>query len=134
MQPDKSVLHSSRCFRPQLLKAVYSCSFPCKGGSKGGSSKRLFCCLSDPQSGLANAPMSGRHSYTDASSLATPLAVAFLSDHENEQHKPTPAFSPRYGRSIERIRRSAYSSPSKGWLKILSRSGVLGSPYACDLE
>ena len=134
MQPDKPVLHSNRCHGKRLLKAVYSCSFPCKGVSIGGSSKRLFCFHGNPQSGLANAPMSGRHSYTDASSMMTPLAVAFLSDHENEQHKPTPAFSPRYGRSIERIRRSAYSSPSKGWLKILSRSGVLGSSYACDLE
>ena len=81
---------------------------------------------SNPQSGLANGPMSGPHSCTDGIAVATPMPVAFHSDHENEQHKPTAA-SPRYGRSIDRIWRSACSSPS-GWLKTL-RSGVLGSRY-----
>ena len=103
--------------------------------STEGSSKRLFCFHSNPQSGLANAPMSGRHSYTDGIAVATPMPVAFRSDYVNEQHKPTSAFSPRYGRSINRIRRSACSSPN-GWLKTPKphRSGVLGSLYACNLE
>lgn len=84
-----------------------------------------------PQSGLANGPMSGPHSCTDGIAVATPMPVAFHSDHENEQPKPTAA-SPRYGRSIDGIWRSACSSPHR-WLKTL-RSGVLGSRHACAVD
>ena len=129
-----SVVELNCCRRKRQVQAVYSCLFSACGVPTGGSSKRLFCFYGSPQSGLANGPMSGLHSRTDGIAVATPMPVAFRSDYVNEQHKPTSASSPRYGRSINRIRRSACSSPN-GWLKTPKphRSGVLGSLYACNL-
>jgi hypothetical protein len=129
MQSDKTVIQWRRCRRKQQVQAVYSCLFSACGVPTGGSSKRLFCFLCNPQSGLANGPMSGLHSYTDGIAVATPMPVAFHSDHRNEQNKPT-ADGPRYGCSIKGIWRSACSSPT-GWLKSL-RSGDSGSRYACN--
>ena len=128
----KIVIQLSRCRRKRQVQAVYSCLFSACGVPTGGSSKRLFCFLCNPQSGLAKGPMSGPHSCTDGIAVATPMPVAFHSDHKNEQHKLTSATSPRDGRSIDGIWRSACSSPS-GWLKSL-RSGVLGSRYACSVD
>jgi len=113
MQSDNPVLQSNCCHSKRLTKTVYSCLLPSNGVAIGGSSKRFFRFYSNPQSGLANEPMSGLNSYTDAILLTTPMAAAFLSDCENEQHKLTLASSPRNGRSIEGIRRSACSSPSR---------------------
>ena len=126
MQPDQSVIQSACCSRSQQLKAVTH-ALASFGRERPSAAVTAFCIHDgDPQSGLANGPMSGPHSCTDGIAVATPMPVAFHSDHENEQHKPT-AFSPRHGRSIDRIWRSACSSPH-GWLKTL-RSGVLGSRH-----
>ena len=126
MQSDQSVLQWSCCRRKQQMKAVTH-ALASLGGFRPSAVVTAFCVHDgNPQSGLANGPMSGPHSCTDGIAVATPMPVAFHSDHENEQHKPTAA-SPRYGRSIDRIWRSTCSSP-KGWLKTL-RSGVLGSRY-----
>ena len=132
--PFQTVVQSACCCRKRPTEAVYSCLFRLMVVPTGGSSKRLFCFHSNPQSGLANGPMSGPHSCTDGISVTTPMPVAFRSDHVNEQHKPTTAASPRYGRSINRIRRSACGSPS-GWPKTPKpfRSGVLGSCYGLAL-
>ena len=127
--PFRTVVQSACCRRKRLTEAVYSCLFRRMVVPTGGSSKRLFCFHSNPQSGLANGPMSGPHSCTDGIAVATPMPVAFHSDHENEQHILTSAFSPRHGRSIDGIWRSACNSPS-GWLKAPCRSGVLGSRYS----
>jgi hypothetical protein len=108
---DGSLIHEARFLPSAVVNGFFASMFS----------------FASPQSGLANGPMSGPHSCTDGIAVATPMPVAFHSDHENEQPKPT-AVSPRYGRSIGRIWRSACSSPS-GWLKTL-RSGVLGSRYA----
>ena len=131
----ETVLQSNRCRGKRQVTKPFTHALAHLWVSTEGSSKRLFCFHGSPQSGLANGPMSGPHSYTDGIALATPMPVAFRSDHENEQHKPTIASSPRYGRSINRIRRSACSSPN-GWLKTPKppSSGVLGSLYACNLE
>jgi hypothetical protein len=132
MQSEKDVLQLNRCSRSQQVKAVTH-ALASFGRERPSAVVTAFLVYgSNPQSGLANGPMSGPHSYTDGIALATPMPVAFRSDHENEQHKPTIASSPRHGRSINRIRRSACSSPT-GWLKTPS-SGVLGSLYACNLE
>ena len=132
MQSEKTVVQTSRCGRAQQLKAVTH-ALASFGGARPSAVVTAFCVRdSSPQSGLANGPMSGPHSCTDGIAVATPMPVAFRSDHENEQHKPTSATSPRYGRSIIRMRRSACSSPQTsigGWLKT-SSSGVLGSLYA----
>lgn len=131
MQSDKTVVEFACCRRTQQLKAVTH-ALASFGRVRPSAVVTAFCvCDSSPQSGLANGPMSGPHSCTDGIAVATPMPVAFHSDHENEQHKPTAA-SPRYGRSIDRIWRSACSSPHR-WLKIL-RSGVLGSRYACSVD
>ena len=129
MQSDQAVVQFDRCHGKRQTRAVtHAFALGQKPGvSIEGSSNGFFVSNGNPQSGLANGPMSGPHSYTDGIAVATPMPVAFHSDHENEQHKPTAA-SPRHGRSIDRIWRSACSSP-KGWLKTL-RSGVLGSRYA----
>ena len=131
--PFKTVVQSSCCRRKRPTEAVYSCLFRQMVVPTGGSSKRLFCFHGNPQSGLANGPMSGPHSCTDGIAVTTPMPVEFRSYHENKQHKPTAA-SPRYGRLINRIRRSACSSPP-GWLKTPKpfRSGVLGSCYGLTL-
>ena len=128
MQSEKAVVQLSRCGRAQQLKAVTHALAPF-GEARPSAVVTAFCVRdSNPQSGLANGPMSGPHSCTDGIAVATPMPVAFHSDHENEQHKLTSAFSPRDGRSIDGIWRSACNSPS-GWLKIPCRSGVLGSRY-----
>ena len=134
--PFKTVVQSSCCRGKQQLKAVTH-AFALgshRRVSTEGSSNGFLHFHSNPQSGLANGPMSGPHSCTDGIAVTTPMPVAFRSDHENEQHKPTAA-SPRYGRSIKRIRRSACSSPP-GWLKTPKpfRSGVLGSCYGLTLS
>ena len=130
----KIVIQLRRCRRKRQVQAVYSCLFSACGVPTGGSSKRLFCFLCNPQSGLAKGPMSGPHSCTDGIAVTTPMPVEFRSYHVNKQHKPTAA-SPRYGRLINRIRRSACSSPP-GWLKTPKpfRSGVLGSCYGLTLS
>ena len=126
--------NSNRCRRKRQVKAGYSCSRPCKGVPTGGSSNRLFCFPGIRQGASANGPMSGLHPYTDGISVVPPMPVAFRSDHENEQHKPTSAFGPRYGCSIKGIRRSASSSPL-GWLKTPKphRSGVSGARH-CPVD
>jgi len=134
MQPDKSVVESACCRRKQQVKAVTH-ALASFGGFRPSAAVTAFCVYDgNPQSGLANGPMSGPHSHTDGIAVTTPMPVAFRSDHVNEQHKPTAA-SPRYGRSINRIRRSACSSPP-GWLKTPKpfRSGVLGSCYGLTLS
>jgi len=131
MQSDETVIQSRRCRGKQQTRAVTHAfalgSF--RRVSTEGSSNGFFVFCADPQSGLANGPMSGLHSYTDGIAVATPMPVAFHSDHRNEQNKPT-ADGPRYGCSIKGIWRSACSSPT-GWLKSL-RSGDSGSRYACN--
>jgi hypothetical protein len=130
-KPCKAVLQSGCCRGKRQVIKPFTHALAHLWVSTEGSSKRLFCFYGSPQSGLANGPMSGPHSCTDGIAVTTPMPVAFRSDHVNEQHKPTIAFSPRHGRSINRIRRSACSSP-KGWLKTPS-SGVLGSCYGLTL-
>jgi len=132
MQPNKSVVQSACCCGRRQVKAVYSCSCPLRSGGLPPRAvvNGFLHFHSNPQSGLANGPMSGPHSCTDGIAVATPMPVAFHSDHENEQHKPTAA-SPRHGRSIDRMWRSACGSPP-GWPKTFPkpfRSGVLGSRY-----
>jgi len=132
--PNKAVVQSGCCRRKQQLKAVTHASASIRR-LRPGAAVTAFCVYDgSPQSGLANGPMSGPHSHTDGIAVTTPMPVAFRSDHVNEQHKPTAA-SPRYGRSINRIRRSACSSPP-GWLKTPKpfRSGVLGSCYGLTLS
>ena len=133
MQSDQTVVEFTRCRRKQRMKAVTHAL--ASGESRGFRPSAVVTafCIGDgnPQSGLANGPMSGPHSCTDGIAVATPMPVAFHSDHENEQPKPTAA-SPRYGRSIDGIWRSACSSPHR-WLKTL-RSGVLGSRHACSVD
>ena len=131
MQSEKAVVQSSRCRRKQRMKAVThaSASGDTRGFRPGAVVTAFLVYRHNPQSGLAKGPMSGPHSCTDGIAVATPMSVAFHSDHENEQHKPITAFSPRHGRSIEGMWRSACSSPT-GWLKTPCRSGVLGSRYA----
>jgi hypothetical protein len=131
MQSDQSVAQSARCRRKRQSKAAYSCLRPVQGVSTGGSSKRLFCFLRDPQSGLANGPMLGPHSHTDGIVVATPMPVTFRSDHENEQRFLMVRLAHDNGCSIEGIRRSACNSPL-GWLEVLGRSRALGSRYAWD--
>lgn len=131
MQSENSVVQTSRCRSKQRSKAVTHALAPSLGLLPSAVVTAFRVCDSSPQSGLANGPMSGPHSCTDGIAVATPMPVAFRSDHENEQHKPTSAISPRHGRSIIRMRRSACSSPQAGiggWLKTPS-SGVLGSLY-----
>lgn len=130
-KPFKTALQSSRCRRTQQLKAVTHALASFGRVRPSAVVTAFYVCDSNPQSGLANGPMSGPHSCTDGISVTTPMPMAFRSDHVNEQHKPTIASSPRYGRSINRIRRSACSSPC-GWLKTPS-SGVLGSFYGLTL-
>lgn len=128
MQFDFVVVQTSCCGRAQQLKAVTH-ALASYGGARPSAVVTAFCVHdSNPQSGLAKGPMSGPHSCTDGIAVATPMPVAFHSDHENEQHKLTSAFSPRDGRSIDGIWRSACNSPL-GWLKIPCRSGVLGLRY-----
>ena len=132
MQSEKAVIQWNRCRRTQQLKAVTHALASFERVRPSAVVTAFLVCDYNPQSGLANGPMSGPHSSTDGIAVATPMPVAFRSDHENEQHKPTSATSPRHGRSIIRMRRSACSSPQAGlggWLKTPS-SGVLGSLYA----
>ena len=135
MQRDQTVVEFACCSRVQQLKAVTH-ALASKGRTRPSAAVTAFCIHDgSPQSGLANGPMSGLHSCTDGIAVTTPMPVAFRSDHVNEQHKPTSAFSPRDGRSINRIRRSACSSPF-GWLKTPKphRSGVLGSCYGQTVD
>ena len=139
MQSDQTVVQSACCRGKRQIRAVTH-AFALgsrRRVSTEGSSNGFFTSVIlqvNPQSGLANGPMSGPHSYTDGIAVTTPMPVEFRSYHENEQHKPTAA-SPRNGRSINRIRRSACSSPP-GWLKTPKpfRSGVLGSCYGLTLS
>ncbi len=132
MQPENFMVQSHCCRSKQRLKAVTHALAPFEGLLPSAVVTAFIVCDVNPQSGLDNGPMSGPHSYTDGIAVATPMPVAFRSDHENEQNKPTSAISPRHGRSINRIRRSTCSSPQAGiggWLETPS-SGVLGSLYA----
>jgi hypothetical protein len=135
MQSDQAVIQWSCCRGKRQVLRPFTHALAQFWVSTESSSKRLFCFHGSPQSGLANGPMSGPHSCTDGIAVTTPMPVAFRSDHVNEQHKPTSAFSPRDGRSINRIRRSACSSPL-GWLKTPKphRSGVLGSCYGQTVD
>lgn len=112
MHPDKFVVQCGCCHGKRQTRAVtHAFALGQKPGvSIEGSSNGFLHFHSNPQSGLANGPMSGPHSCTDGIAVATPMPMAFHSDQGNEQHKPT-AVSPRYGRSIDRMWRSACSSP-----------------------
>lgn len=140
MQSEKAVAQSNRCRRKQQIEGRLHMRSALPDDQSQSHEVRFLpgavvngfftsvLSFANPQSGLANGPMSGPHSCTDGIAVATPMPVAFHSDHENEQHKLTSAFSPRDGRSIDGIWRSACNSPS-GWLKSPCRSGVLGSRY-----
>lgn len=71
-----------------------------KGHHRNVVASGFFVCQHhiNPQSGLANRPMSGPYSRNRCRYM-TPGGVAFRSDHKNEQANRHSAIGPREGRS-----------------------------------